>query len=149
MSRSLLRRRRAARRTGSEGFTLIEMLVVLGIMGMVMALVAPQVIQYLGRAKTDTARAEIHNFELALDLFRLDVGRYPTQQEGLAALVQPVTGAPGWKGPYLKTRSLPDDPWGRPYVYRGPDTQGAYEIYTLGADNATGGSGESQDVTSR
>lgn len=146
MSQSSLRRCRTLRRTGTEGFTLIEMLVVLGIMGMVMALVAPQVIQYLGRAKTDTARAEIHNLELALDLFRLDVGRYPTQQEGLRALVQSVAGAPGWKGPYLKTRSVPNDPWGRPYVYRGPGAQSAYDLYSLGADNAIGGSGENQDV---
>jgi general secretion pathway protein G len=148
MSRLLRNGRDPVRRTGTEGFTLIEMLVVLGIMGMVMALVAPQVIQYLGRAKTDTARAEIHNLGLALDLFRLDIGRYPTQPEGLNALVQPQPGLPGWRGPYLKSRTVPADPWGRPYVYRAAGVHGTYDIYSLGADNAVGGSNENQDVGS-
>lgn len=139
-------RRTQERQVRDQGFTLIEMLVVLGIMGMVMALVAPQVIQYLGRAKTDAARAEIHNLGLALDLFRLDVGRYPTRHEGLTALVQSMPGVPGWNGPYLKKRTVPADPWGQPYSYRRPGIHGTYDLYSLGADNAVGGSGEDQDI---
>jgi general secretion pathway protein G len=132
--------------TNDAGFTLIEMLVVLGIIGLITALVGPQVIQYLGRAKTDTARAEIHNLGLAIDLFRLDVGRYPNDQEGLKALVAAPERATKWNGPYLRQKSLPSDPWGRTYVYRVPGQRGPFDLYTLGADNMPGGTGENQDI---
>jgi general secretion pathway protein G len=129
-----------------QGFTLIEMLVVLGIIGLMTALVAPQVVQYLGKAKTDTARAEIHNLGLALDMFRLDTGRYPTPQEGLGVLVNKPDRLTTWNGPYLRQKAVPADPWGHPYTYRQPGQSGPYDLLTLGADNAVGGTGESQDV---
>lgn len=129
-----------------RGFTLIEMLVVLGIIGLITALVGPQVIGYLGRAKTDTARSEISNISVALDLYRLDVGRYPSNEEGLEALVGRPQSAANWTGPYLRQRRLPADPWERPYVYRQPGKHGPFDLYTLGADNLPGGNGEDQDV---
>lgn len=138
--------RSQTQRHPAAGFTLVEMLVVLGIIGLVTALVGPQVIQYLGRAKTDTAKAEISHIGVALDLFMLDVGRYPTDREALAALIEMPAGAKGWNGPYLKKLSVPADPWGRPYNYRTPGQRGAYDLFTLGADNAVGGTGENRDT---
>jgi general secretion pathway protein G len=134
-------------RKGESGFTLIELLVVLAILGLLVALVTPQMLKYLGKAKTDAARIDLHNIESALDLYRLDMSRYPTQQEGLAALVAPPSGSTSWSGPYLKQREAPLDPWRHPYVYRIPGEHGEYDLYTLGADNAPGGTGENQDVT--
>ena len=129
------------------GFTLVELLVVLAILGLIVALVTPQVLKYLSKARTDTARIEIQTLGNALDLYRLDMHRYPTQQEGLAALIEPPPGGEEWNGPYLKQRKMPLDPWGRPYIYRSPGEHGDYDLYTLGADGAPGGTGENQDVT--
>ncbi len=129
------------------GFTLIELLVVLAILGLLVGLVAPQVLNYLGRAKTDTARIGIQNIAAALDLMRLDISRYPTQAEGLQPLVTQPPGVAGWAGPYLQQRAVPNDPWGRPYNYRTPGEHGEYDLFSLGADNAPGGTGENQDVT--
>ena len=120
---------------GESGFTLVEMLVVLAIIGMISALVGPQVMSYLGRAKTDTARVAIENLETALDLYRLDVGRYPTEREGLVALVERPSGNDSWNGPYIKKKTVPADPWGRPFVYRSPGRNGAYDLYSRGPDN--------------
>jgi general secretion pathway protein G len=125
---------------------LIELLVVLAILGLVVALVTPQVLKYLGRAKTDAAHIQIENLSGALDLFKLDVSRYPTQQEGLQALVEQPPGLTSWSGPYLKQKKVPLDPWNRPFTYRIPGEHGEYDLYTLGADNAPGGTGENQDV---
>jgi general secretion pathway protein G len=133
-------------RHDERGFTLIELLVVLAILGLLIGLVAPQVMKYLGRARSDAARIEIQNLGGALDLYKLDMRRYPTQQEGLQALVQMPNGVAGWNGPYLQQKTVPPDPWGRPYVYRIPGEHGEFDLYTLGADNAPGGSGENQDV---
>ena len=130
-----------------RGFTLIELLVVLAILGLLVGLVAPQVVKYLGRARTDAARIQIQNLGGALDLFKLDMRRYPTQQEGLQALVVMPTGTAGWNGPYLQQKTVPLDPWNRAYVYKIPGEHGEYDLYTLGADNAPGGTGENQDVT--
>jgi general secretion pathway protein G len=140
MQRSLSRR-------AAAGFTLIELLVVLAILGLLIGLVTPQVMKYLGRAKTDTARVDIQNIGSALDLFRLDIGRYPTEQEGLEALVEKPAGLDHWQGPYIKGRKAPIDPWGHPYHYKIPGQHGDYDLYTLGADDAPGGTGEDQDVT--
>jgi general secretion pathway protein G len=135
------------RRRGSEGFTLIELLVVLAILALVVALVTPQVLKYLGRAKTDAAHIQIENLSGALDLFKLDVQRYPSQQEGLQALVEQPPGLTSWNGPYLKQKKIPLDPWNRPYFYRIPGEHGEFDLYTLGADGVPGGTGENQDVT--
>ena len=137
----------ARRASGESGFTLIELLVVLAILGMIVAFVTPQVLKYLGRAKTDSAHIQIENVAGALDLFRLDVGRYPTQAEGLQALVEHPVGLDAWNGPYLKQKGLPPDPWGRPYIYKIPGDHGEYDLYTLGAAGVPGGTGENQSVT--
>jgi general secretion pathway protein G len=106
------------------------------------------VLNYLGRAKTDAARAQVQNIAGVLDLYRLEVGSYPAQQDGLEALLEQPADAPRWNGPYVKRRDALMDPWGRLYVYRFPGDHGAYDLYSLGADNGEGGDGEDQDVTS-
>lgn len=132
---------------GSEGFTLVEMLVVLVILGLLFGLVVPRTIDYLGRAKSDVAKMQIQNFNQALDLYRLDVGRYPTQDEGLRALIGRPGTAARWNGPYLKGSEVPADPWGRSYLYEVPSKRGqAFDLYSLGADGARGGDGENADV---
>ena len=148
MTRESSNRRREAARRHEAGFTLIELLVVLVILGLLAALAGPRVIGYLGGAKSDTARLQVENFKSALDLYRLDSGGYPTTQQGLTALVRNPGNAPGWKGPYIDSPSLPVDPWGNPYLYRAPGEHGAYDLYSLGADKAPGGSGEAADVAS-
>ena len=139
-----------ARPSGSlgrqAGFSLVELLVVLVILGLLAALATPQVLKYLGRAKVDTARIEMKNMATALDFFLLDVGRYPTQQEGLQALVTNPAGLAPWHGPYLKTNTLgpPLDPWGHPYQYRVPGQNGDYDLFAIGPDNSTIALGNSQ-----
>jgi len=130
------------------GFTLIELLVVLVILGLLAAFAAPQVLSYLSQAKTDAARAQVQNIASILDLYRLNVGRYPSEQDGLNALLEPPPDAPRWNGPYVKRRDALIDPWGQMYVYRFPGEFGDYDLYSLGADQAEGGEGEDQDVTS-
>jgi general secretion pathway protein G len=144
--RSIVARRRAA--GAQAGFTLIELLVVLVILGLLAAFAAPQVLNYLGRAKTDAARAQVQNIASILDLYRLEVGSYPTQLDGLEALLEQPPDAARWNGPYVKRRDALTDPWGRMYVYRYPGDHGAYDLYSLGADGGEGGDGEDQDVTS-
>lgn len=130
------------------GFTLIEIMVVLVIIGLLMALVGPNLIRRSEVAKTQAAAIQIEQLGTVLDTFRLDVGRYPTTQEGLAALMAPPPGVTRWNGPYLK-KPVPNDPWDRPYQYRSPGDGGRpYDLYSLGADGAPGGSGEARDVTS-
>jgi general secretion pathway protein G len=135
-------------RRRQAGFTLIELLVVLVILGMLAAFAAPQVLNYLGRAKTDAARAQVQNIASILDLYRLEVGRYPEESDGLDALLEAPADAPRWNGPYVKRRDALTDPWGAMYVYRFPGEHGAYDLYSLGADQTEGGEGEDQDVTS-
>lgn len=136
-----------ADRRRSNGYTLVELLVVLAILGLLVALAAPRVINYLGSAKTDTARIQIEKLGGVLDLYRLEIGRYPTEQEGLESLIERPPQLDAWNGPYLKNRESLTDPWGRPYSYRSPGEHGDYDLYTLGSDGKEGGDDEDQDVT--
>ena len=130
------------------GFTLIELLVVLMILGLLAGLVGPKVLKYLGGAKSDTAQLQIAEFGAGLDLFHLEVGRYPTTEEGLTALVAEPTGVANWQGPYVKKNTIPEDPWGQGYHYQSPGDYGEYDLYSLGRDNTNGGDGEDVDVIS-
>ena len=130
------------------GFTLIELLVVLAIIGLLAGLVGPQVIKHLGESKTKTAKLQIEELTSALDMYRLDVGRYPNTEEGLGALVEQPTSAKYWNGPYLRKKKMPADPWNNPYHYVVPGQHGKFDIFSLGADGAEGGEGEDQDVRS-
>jgi general secretion pathway protein G len=138
----------AARREFHQaGFTLLELLVVLTIVSLLAVVAGPQVVRYLGKAKSETARLQIRTVATALDLYLLDNGNYPPQRVGLSALLQAPAGATRWKGPYLKKADSLIDPWGRPLNYRIPGRHGDYDLYSLGRDNAEGGSGEDQDIT--
>lgn len=119
----------------------------LAILGLLVALAAPRVIKYLGSAKSDTARIQIEKLGGVLDLYRLETGRYPSEQEGLQALVEKPAQDDAWNGPYLKNRESLTDPWGDLYVYRMPGEHGEYDLYTLGADSKEGGDGEDRDIT--
>jgi general secretion pathway protein G len=127
------------------GFTLIELMIVLFILGLLAALVAPRLMGRVGKAKTKTAEAQLQLLGTALDLFHLDVGRYPTSEEGLMVLKEKPNNVPGWGGPYLN-KAIPKDPWGRPYIYKSPGEHGPYDLSSLGADGAPGGDGENQDI---
>lgn len=133
------------RREHQGGFTLMELLVVLAILGLLMALVGPNVMRQLGGAKTKTAGIQIKDLEQAMEMYKLDVGRYPSTQEGLEALVRKPSNATGWNGPYLKS-DVPLDPWNREYHYKYPGDQGELDIFTYGANGAPGGDGEDTDV---
>ena len=128
------------------GFTLIELLIVLGILALLASLAAPQVLRYLGTARTEAAKIQINAITSALELYALDNAGYPPQQAGLGALMQSPQGATRWSGPYLKKAQGLVDPWGRPYQYRIPGRSGAFDVFTLGRDNAPGGTGEDRDV---
>jgi general secretion pathway protein G len=143
-----LRPRRARRRDDESGFTLIEMLVVITIIGLIMALVGPRVLNYLSDSKVKAAKIQIESFKSALDLFYLDTGRYPSNSEGLGALVHSESNVPAWNGPYLKGGTVPADPWGHPYAYRSPGEHGTYDIISLGSDGQQGGTGDATDITS-
>ena len=131
----------------AAGFTLMELLLVLMIIGMLAALVGPTLYQRIKPAKQSAARAQLANFSTALDAFYVDCERYPTTQEGLTALRDRPEGAEKWNGPYLK-KEVPMDPWGHPYVYRAPGRSGGYEIVSYGADGREGGDGDNADINS-
>jgi len=131
-----------------SGFSLIELLVVIIILGLIAGLVGPRLFGRVGQSKQATARAQIELFGAALDQYRLDVGAYPAAGGGLQALVQ-HSNAPNWNGPYLKKNAVPHDPWGKPYQYKCcPGDHGDYDIWSYGADGAPGGDGENADVAS-
>lgn len=145
-----LRERRQARqgkRHGEQGFTLVEMLVVITIIGLIMGLIGPRVLNYLGESKVKAAKIQLQSFSSALDLFNLDAGRYPSSAEGLAALVRRAPGVGAWNGPYLRGGDVPNDPWNHPYVYRAPGQRGAYDIVSFGSDGREGGSGTAADLS--
>lgn len=133
-------------RGDEAGFTLLELLVVIAVLGLLAALVGPQVVRYLGTSRSQTAGVQIRNIASALELYRLDNGDLPAGEEGLTALVIDPGTAPGWAGPYLPEAAALNDPWGRPYLYRNPGVRREVEIYTLGADGREGGTGEDRDV---
>jgi general secretion pathway protein G len=134
-------------RTPQAGFTLIELLVVMVILGLLAALVVPNYIRQGEKSKWQAARAQVELMGAALDMFRLDVGRYPTSQEGLDALRQRPSGLDRWDGPYLK-KEIPRDPWGNAYLYRSPGESAPYELMSYGADGVAGGNGDGTDIKS-
>jgi general secretion pathway protein G len=139
---------RSGRRDGERGFTLVEMLVVITIIGLIMALVGPRVLGYLSESKVKATKIQIESLSSALDLYYLDNGRYPSSSEGLPALVQRPANAGSWNGPYLKTGTVPTDPWGRPYVYRSPGNHAPYEIASYGPSGEPGGAGGANEIKS-
>jgi len=145
---SVLRtQRRDRRNVGQQGFTLVEMLVVITIIGLIMGLIGPRVLNYLSESKVKAAKIQLQSFGSAIDLFYLDAGRFPSTAEGLTALVQRTPGIAAWNGPYLKGGNVPNDPWNNPYVYRSPAERGPYEIVSYGSDGQEGGAGIAADIS--
>lgn len=141
--------RKTATRGGREaGFTLLELLVVLGILALLAAFVGPSVLRYMGQGRTTAAKTQISAIASAVELYALDMGAPPSSESGLAALVTAPQGATRWRGPYLKSANGLIDPWGRPYHYRSPGKNAPYEIFSYGQDNAPNGTGEDQDLVS-
>lgn len=132
----------------NRGFTLLELLVVLVILGLLASLVGPQVLKQLGGSKTKAAMLQIEEYSAALDLYRLEVGRYPSGSDGLDALISKPSDAKNWNGPYLKKRVIRKDPWGYDYHYQFPGEHGDFDLYSLGSDGREGGEGENSDVGS-
>ena len=141
-------RLRSRERAATAGFTLVEVLVVITIIALIMGLIGPRVLNYLTESKAKAAKIQIESLASALDLYFLDAGRYPNTSEGLTALIQHPAGTNGWNGPYLRGNAVPNDPWGRPYVYRSPGQHGPYDIISYGADGQEGGTGAGTDITS-
>lgn len=143
-------RRRAALALcrADAGLTLIEVLIVLAIIALFATIAAPQVLRYLGTAKSETARTQVANLVSAVELYYLDVGQYPSAETGLSALVDRPANQPRWRGPYIKKSSALVDPWDRPYRYRRPGEQGDFDIFSLGRDGEPGGEGEDADIRS-
>jgi len=136
------------RRPRAAGFTLLELLVVMVIIGLLAGYVAPRYFGQIGKSEIKVARAQIDALEKAIDQYRLDTGRFPTQEQGLAVLVAKPDNEPKWAGPYLR-RDVPLDPWGRPYIYRVPGQKGDYDLLSFGKDGRQGGSGEAEDIQNR
>ncbi len=134
------------RQNRSRGFTLLELLVVLVILGLLAGYVAPKYFAQVGKSEVKTAKAQIVALENALDQYRIDTSRYPSTEQGLAALNTKPADEPRWDGPYLK-KAVPNDPWGKPYLYRVPGEHGEIDLYSLGRDGAPGGTGNDADIT--
>ena len=132
----------------NNGFTLIELLVVLVILGLLASLVGPRVMKHLGESKSKTAMLQIEELSSALDIYRLEVGSYPSSDQGLAALIEKPAGNDQWNGPYLRKKTIRNDPWGNEYRYRAPGENGSFDLYSLGANNMEGGDGEDRDILS-
>ena len=137
------------RRRKEEGYTLTELLVVLVIIALLTGLVAPRLIGRIGGAKSTTAKTQIENFVSALEIYRIDMGDFPTEAPGLAALLEAPDDNPDWQGPYLRKKILPKDPWGNDYVYVLSNGGEAVTVSSLGKDGQVGGDGENADITSR
>ena len=130
-----------------SGFTLVELLVVLIILGLVASIAGPNVMKYLGSSKAKTAKLQLKEIESSLELFFLDTGQYPATEQGIDALIKNDGSIMGWNGPYFKTAQVPNDPWGHSYVYLKPGEHGAFDLISLGADNQPGGEGDDKDIT--
>ena len=130
-----------------RGFTLLELLVVMVIIGLLAGYVGPKLFAQIGKSEVKVTRAQIDALQKALDQYRIDTGRYPDSQPGLAALVTKPADEPRWQGPYL-AKAVPNDPWGRAYIYRSPGEHGEYDLLSYGRDGAPGGEGENADLTS-
>jgi len=130
----------------NNGFTLIELLVVLVILGLLASLVGPRVIKHLGESKSKTAMLQIEELSSALDVYRLEVGGYPSNDQGLMALVENPGSVDQWNGPYLRKKTIRNDPWGNDYHYNFPGDHGDFDLFSLGADNVEGGEGEDRDI---
>jgi general secretion pathway protein G len=131
----------------NTGFTLIELLVVLVILGLLAGLVGPNVMKYVGSSKIDVTRAQLEDLAAGLDLFKLDVGRYPDNREGLLVLVKASDDLIGWNGPYLRKKKLPLDPWNNDYVYKSPGLENDFDLFSYGADGEPDGTGENSDIS--
>lgn len=131
----------------NAGFTLIELLVVLVILGLLAGLVGPNVMKYVGSSKIDVTRAQLEDLAAGLDLFKLDVGRYPDSREGLLVLVKASDDLMGWNGPYLRKKKLPLDPWNNDYVYKSPGLENDFDLFSFGADGELDGTGENSDIS--
>ena len=130
-----------------SGFTLVELLVVLIILGLVASIAGPNVMKYLGSSKAKTAKLQLKEIESSLELFFLDTGQYPSTEQGVKALVKNDGAIMGWNGPYFKTAQVPNDPWGNSYVYLKPGEHSAFDLLSLGADNQPGGEDDDKDIT--
>lgn len=135
-------------RSAQEGFTLVELLVVLAIIGLIAAIATPQVMRYLGTAKVDTTKAQLRNLESALELYYIDSGGYPTEEQGLSALTARPETAVNWNGPYLKKGSSLKDGWGNSFLYKSPAGEKPFEVISLGRDGSEGGDGQDSDIRS-
>ncbi len=144
MDRVRLRDRPSA--FAGSGFTLLELLVVMVIIGLLAAYVGPKYFSQIGKSEIKVTKAQIDALEKALDAYRLDVGRYPSTEQGLAALDARPNNEAKWQGPYLK-KAVPADPWGKPYQYRSPGEKGEFDLFSFGKDGQAGGEGENADIT--
>lgn len=139
--------RRAPAARARRGFTLLELLVVMVIIGLLATLIAPRYFDQVGKSNVKVAKAQVVALEKALDQYRIDVGQYPSTEQGLAALLAKPAGVDKWAGPYLK-KAVPPDPWGRPYLYKSPGEHGDVDVASYGGDGQPGGTGEAEDATS-
>ena len=148
LRRLFTQRKRTPETSYDAGFTLLELLVVLVIIGLISGLVGPQVMKLLEKAKSDVAKVQMDNIASSLNLFSLDIGRYPTNNEGLSILIKKPDNLPQWSGPYLNDDTIPSDPWNRPYIYIQPGANGKpYQLKSLGSDGAIGGQAEDGDIS--